>query len=69
MDHEHGIGMGRVDMERVPDSAYEVDEYEARGNRRGEGERGDHENNLPLVGRVLGQVRLYGERGRGGGQA
>ena len=27
-------------------------------------ERGDHENTLPLVGRVLGQVQLYGERGR-----
>ena len=38
-----------------------------RGNRRGEGERGDRENTLPLVGRVLGQVRLYGEKGRGGG--
>ena len=41
----------------------------ARGYRRGEGERGDNENTLPLVGRVLGQVRLYEERGRGeGGQ-
>ena len=34
----------------------------------GEGEREDHKNTLPLVGRVSGQVRLYGEseRGRGG---
>ena len=31
-----------------------------------EGARGDHKNNLPLGGRVLGHVRLYGERGRGG---
>ena len=38
------------------------------GIRRGEGEREDHENTLPLVGRVLGQVRLYEERGRGGGE-
>ena len=27
--------------------------------------RGDHENTLPFVGSVLGQVRLYGERERG----
>ena len=31
--------------------------------------RGNLENTLPFVGRVLGQVRLYGERGRGGGGA
>ena len=31
-----------------------------------EGVWGDHENTLPLLGRVLRQVRLYGERGRGG---
>ena len=66
MDHKHGIGMGRVDMERGPDSVCEVDGSEARGNRQGEGERDDHENTLPLVGRVSGQVRLYEERGRGG---
>ena len=35
--------------------------------QRGEGEKSDHENTLPLGGRVLGHVRLYGERGRGGG--
>ena len=29
---------------------------------------GDHENTLPLVVRILVQVRLYGERGRGGGE-
>ena len=34
-----------------------------RGDRRGEGERGYHKNTLPLGMRVLGHVRLYGERG------
>ena len=42
-------------------------EVQDRGDRRGEGERGDHENTLPLGGRLLGQVWLYGERGRRGG--
>ena len=37
----------------------------SRGDRRGEGARGDHENTLLLVGRVLVQVRLYGEGGGG----
>ena len=37
------------------------------GHRRGEGERDDHENTLPLVGRVSGQVRLYREREGGWG--
>ena len=27
-----------------------------------------HETTLPFVGRVVGHVRLYGERGRGGRQ-
>ena len=54
-----------VDMERGPDSGTEVDGSKARGNQRGEGERDDHENTIPLDGRVSGQVRLYGERGRG----
>ena len=68
-DHEHGIGIGRVDMERGPDSGWEVDGSKARENQRGEGERDDHKINLPLVGRVSGQVRLYRESGRGrGGQ-
>ena len=35
------------------------------GGTDGEGKRDDHENTLPLVGRVSGQVRLYEERGRG----
>ena len=38
-----------------------------QGDLWGEGERGDHENTLPFVGRVMGKVRLYGERGRGEG--
>ena len=54
-------------MERGPDSVYEVDGSEDRGNRQGEGERGDHKNTLPLVGRVSGQVRLYGESEGGWG--
>ena len=37
-----------------------------QGGRRGEGERGNHENTLPFVERVMRQVRLYKERGRGG---
>ena len=37
-----------------------------QGIRRREGEREDHENTLPLVGRVSGHVRLYEERGGGG---
>ena len=34
----------------------------------GESKRDDHENTLPLVGRVSGHVRLYEERGEGGGR-
>ena len=30
-DHEHGNGMGRVDMERGPDSVQEVDRSGSRG--------------------------------------
>ena len=58
---------GGVDTEWGPGGVYEADRSRARGDQRGEGARGDHKNNIPLVGRVLGQVRLYGERGRGGG--
>ena len=36
--------------------------------QQGRGARSDHKNTLPLGGRVEGQVRLYGERGRGGGR-
>ena len=39
-----------------------------KGDQRGEGERSNHINNLPFVGRLMGQVRLYGERGRVGGE-
>ena len=42
-------------------------EVRVEGDQRVEGERGDHKNTLLLVGRVLVQVRLYGERGREGG--
>ena len=56
-----------MDKEGGHDSSLEVDGSEARGNRRGEGERDDYENTLPLVGRVSGQVRLYEERGIAGG--
>ena len=53
-------------MGRGPDSDSEVDGSEVRGGRWGEGEQqDDHKNTLPLVGRVSGQVRLYGERVRG----
>ena len=38
----------------------------SRVDQRGEGKRGNHKNILPFVGRVLGQVRFYGERERGG---
>ena len=38
----------------------------SRVDRLGDGERGDHENTFPFVGRVSGQLRLYGERERGG---
>ena len=31
--------------------------------QRGRGARSEHENNLPLGGRVQGHVQLYGERG------
>ena len=42
-------------------------EGQVQGDRWVEGAWGDHENNLLLVGRVLRQVRLYGEREREGG--
>ena len=40
----------------------------SRGDWRGEDARSNHKNTLLLVGRVLGQVQLYGERGTGRGQ-
>ena len=36
--------------------------------QRGRGARSDHENTLLLGGREESKVRLYGERGRGGGR-
>ena len=60
--------MGRVGGHVTgPERRLGRQEVRDRGDQWGEGERGDHENTLPLEGRVLGQVRLYGERGRGGG--
>ena len=40
---------------------------EGRGQRDAD-EQNAHETTLPFVGRVVGYVRLYGERGREGGQ-
>ena len=37
-----------------------------RGQRDAD-EQNDHENTLPFIGRVVGHVWLYGERGRGRG--
>ena len=60
---------GGRDTERGPGGVYEADrESESRRDRRGEVVQGDYENTLLFVGRVLGQVRLYGKRGRGGGR-
>ena len=66
MDHKHGIGMKRVDMERGPDSAQEVDGSKARGNQQGEGKRGDQGNTLLLVGGYWDKYGCTG-KGRGGG--
>ena len=38
------------------------------GQDEGTGKRGDHEPPPLFIGRVLGQVRLYKERERGGGE-
>ena len=40
---------------------------EGRGQRDADKQK-DHENTLPFIGRVVGHVRLYGERGREGGE-
>ena len=40
---------------------------ESRVHWRVEGARGNHENTIFFVGRVLGQVQLYREREREGG--
>ena len=39
----------------------------SRKDRLAEGDLGNHENTLLFIGRLLGQVWLYGERERGGG--
>ena len=41
-------------------------EVRARGDRRGEGARGDHENNLMFVGRLWDKYVCTGKRGSGG---
>ena len=57
----HGNGLGREGGHGTgSERRLGRQEGRDRGDRRGEGERGDHENTLPLEGRVLGQVRLYG---------
>ena len=64
MDHEHGIGTGRVDMERVPDSAKEVDGSEARGTNRERASR----TTTKILSRWSGGYRdKYGCTGKGGG--
>ena len=55
----HGTGTGRRLGGRQ--------EVRLQGGWRVEGAQCDHENTLPLGGRVLVDVQLYGERGRGGG--
>ena len=39
----------------------------SRGDRKIEGERGDHKNTLLFIGRVFGKIWLYRERETGGG--
>ena len=63
-DDGHGIGRGEGE-DTDGDRRLSGGQQEGRV-QRGEGTRSDDENNLPLRGRVLGHVRLYGERGRGG---
>ena len=65
-DNGHGIGRGGGGGHgRGPEALRRPTGRPGPGGRRVEGARGDHENTLPLGGRVLGQVRLCGERGRG----
>ena len=40
---------------------------EGRGQRDAD-EQNDHENNLPFIGREVGHIRLYEERGGGGSE-
>ena len=63
-DDRHGIGGGGGE-DTNGDRRREGGRKEGRV-QQGEGARSDHENTLPLGGRVLGHVRLYGEMGRGG---
>ena len=57
----HGDGIGRGGGHGTgPERHLGRQEVRDRGDRRGEGERGDHKNTLPLGGRLLGHLRLYG---------
>ena len=47
--------------------AAENTRQEGRGQRDAD-DQNDHENTLPFIGRVVGHVRLYGERGKRGGR-
>ena len=64
---KYGDGLGRGGHGTGSERRLGRQEVQDRGDRWGEGERGDRKNTLPLGGRVLVHVRLYGERGRGGG--
>ena len=54
-----GVGRGGGGHGRGPASG---SRQEGRGQRDAD-EQNDHENTLPFIGRVVGHVRLYGERG------
>ena len=54
------------DKDTYGDQRRSVSRQEGRV-QRGEGTRGEYENTLMLGGRILGHIRLYGERGRRGG--
>ena len=64
-DDGQGIGRGGGGGHRRG-TEISISQQEGR-DQRSEGARSDHENTLPLGGRVLGHLRLYGEGGRGEG--
>ena len=63
-DDGQGIGRGGGGHGRGPETTGSRQEGRAQ---RDVDARNDHENTLPLGGRVVGHVRLYRERGEGGG--
>ena len=63
-DDGHGIGRGGGE-DTDGDRRRSGGRQEGRG-QQGEGARGATTKKHPLGGRVLGHIRLYGERGRGG---